>query len=86
MAKRWGINREKLFTYAREGAYQAVYGTGGAFEKMTDPNRTEEDVRTFVKKLADLDAIDKLLEDEQARKEAPDGRNRRKGLRGTKEV
>ena len=78
MAKRWGINREKLFTYAREGAYQAVYGAGGAFEKMTDPNRTEEDVRAFVKKLADLDAIDKLLEDEQTRKGTPDGRSHKK--------
>ena len=75
MAKRWGINREKLFTYAREGAYQAVYGTGGAFEKLTDPERTDSDVRVFVSKLNDLDAISKLLEEEQARKKAEAGKH-----------
>ena len=66
MARRWGINRKKLFTYAREGAYQAVYGEGGAFEKLTNPERTEEDVRDFVKKLADLDAIDALIAAEES--------------------
>ena len=70
MAKRWGINREKLFAYAKEGAYQAVYGEGGAFEKLTDPERTDTDVRVLVSKLNDLDAISKLLEEEQARKKA----------------
>jgi len=66
MARRWKINRKKLFEYAKEGAYQAVYGQGGAFEKITDPNRTEDDVRAFVAKLADLDAITELLETEIA--------------------
>lgn len=78
MAKRWGINRIKLFTYAKEGAYEAVYGKGGAFEKLTDPERTEEDVRSFVNKLADLDAIATLLEEEKARKESGDGRKGRR--------
>lgn len=73
MAKRWGINREKLFAYAKEGAYQAVYGAEGAFEKLTDPQRSEEDVRDFVKKLADLDAISSLLEEERARKTSAKG-------------
>lgn len=68
MAKRWGINREKLFAYAKEGAYQAVYGPEGAFEKLTDPERTDTDVRVFVSKLNDLDAISKLLEEEIERK------------------
>lgn len=68
MAKRWGINREKLFAYAKEGAYQAVYGAEGAFERLTDSQRTEEDVRDFVKKLADLDAISSLLDEERARR------------------
>lgn len=66
MARRWGINRKKLFAYAREGAYQAVYGEGGAFEKLTNPERSEEDVRDFVKKLADLDAIDALIAAEES--------------------
>lgn len=66
MARRWGINRKKLFAYAKEGAYQAVYGEGGAFEKLTNPERTEEDVRDFVKKLADLDAIDALIAAEES--------------------
>lgn len=70
MAKRWGINRVKLFTYAKEGAYEAVYGKGGAFEKLTDPDRTEADTRNFVAKLADLDAISALLDAEKARVEA----------------
>lgn len=69
MARRWGIDRIKLFKYAKEGAYQAVYGEGGAFEKLTNPERTEADTRDFVAKLADLDAITDLLETEEQRRE-----------------
>lgn len=67
MAKRWGINRLKLFEYAKSGAYEAVYGKGGAFEQLTNPERTDNDVRVFVDKLNDLDAISDLLEMEKAR-------------------